>query len=579
MGNEKQLSPAPQAHTSSPGTKILLICLLVTAVFAAGWIRMVDLQSNPPGLWQDEASTGLDAYLIWTTGSDRAKSFLPLISKSFGDYPLAGYRYLTAPIVGLGGLSIGNERLTASIIGFLMVLLTAWLVRRTTHRHLAFFTLISAGICPTWIHFSRYGSEAILLPFCLVAGFALFERGKKQAGYLWLGTLSLAASAYTYHAVKLVLPLWMVAFLIYHWPLIKKLWVRQKKHIIGPAILFALCVFPSVWMALTTEGMARGRTVLAWHHYSGWKLIRVVLNNYLSYLDFGLLFVRGGPAVAQSIPGLGLWNLIELPFVLVGIFQVFRPSPYRRFYFFVLAWFLLGPLPGGVTYETENIGRVIAWLPAPQILSAIGMTHLYHAWQKLREHQQTQYHGIKKSAAMLIAVLFVGGWVATYAQVFYLTLVSYPQTTKRDWQFEISRAMQCAKAKRKDEEIIVSPNFQAVHTFAHFHLYDVKSKENKTKPGWRIAQRRKVGAHELYVSPAKGAKPIGRKICTISLKSKPMAYVYAGKTNKPPLKHPKPSNTQTQADMRPGRPFPQLPIRTQALDKVAPVQGPKPQHR
>jgi len=559
--------------------KALITLLFLVVLVAGAWIRMSDLETNPPGFWQDEASTGLDAYLIWETGADRAGKFLPIISKSFGDYPLAGYRYLTAPIVGLAGLSIKNERLTAALFGFLMVLFAALAVRRTSNSKLAFFTLLSAAVCPTWIHFSRYGSEAILLPFFLVTGFALFELGKTQARYLWLGSISLAASAYTYHAVKLVLPLWMIAFLIYQKPLLQKLWKDQKKHIFGPAILFAICVLPSVWMALTNEGMARGRTVLAWQHYSGWKLIRIILNNYLSYLDFGLLFVRGGPAVAQSIPGLGLWNLVELPFVLVGIYQVFQPSKYKRFYYFVLAWFLLGPLPGGVTYETENIGRVIAWLPAPQILCGIGMMSLYDRWEKFRAHPATSNHQIRKLITFSTALLFVAAWTATYAQVFYLTLVSYPLTTSRDWQFEISRSLQCAKSKRTDEQIIVAPNFQAVHTFAHFHLYDVKKKDGSDKRAWKIAHRRRVGQGELYVTPAKGSLPIGEKVCTIDLKSRPMAYVFKAKEEEPTVKRPSPLKAKPKSGSFNHRPFPQLPIQPKNIGRVAPVQGPKPQHR
>jgi 4-amino-4-deoxy-L-arabinose transferase-like glycosyltransferase len=554
--------------------------LVVILLFAAAWIRFVDLGTNPPGFWQDEASTGLDAYLIWTTGYDRAQTFLPIISKSFGDYPLAGYRYLTAPIVGLFGLSIAHERLTAAVFGFLMVLVCFLLVRRRVDIKTAIFTLVSCAVCPTWVHFSRYGSEAILLPFCLITGFALFELGKEKPWALWLGALSLGGAAYTYHAVKLVLPLWMAAFLIYHAPLIKKLWRDQKQHLVGPALLFAICILPSVSLALTTEGMARGRTVLAWHHFSGWKLTRVILNNYLSYFDLGLLFVRGGPAVAQSIPGIGLWNLIELPFVLLGLYKIFLPSPHRRFYFFILFWFLLGPLPGGVTYETENIGRVIAWLPAPQIISAIGMSHLFD----LRPKTHTLHRYLLPASGFL----FVAAWLATYAQVFFLTLSHYPKATKRDWQFEISRVLECAKSKRKDEDIIVSPHLHAAGTFAHFHFYDLKPKDPKKDRAWKIAHRRKVNTGELYVTPAKGAPPQGKRICTITLNAKDLAYVYAAHPSKMPeapmnaITGPAPTaitpklKIKTKPPLRvKSRPFPQLKINT----KRQQIQGPKPQHR
>ena len=560
-------------------SKRVLTGLAIVIVICAAWIRLVNLESNPPGLWQDEASTGVDAYLIWTTGKDRAGSDWPIISKSFGDYPLAGYRYLTAPIVGIGGLSIKNERLTAATFGFLMVLICAAMMRRSTNSKMAFFTLLSAAICPTWIHFSRYGSEAILLPFFLLLGFTLFEMGKRRPIYFWLGAISLAASAYTYHAVKLVLPLWILGWLVFQQPLIIKLWRTDKKHLFGPGLLFAMLVLPSVWMAITDEGMARGNTVLAWQHFSGWKLVRVILNNYLSYFDFGLLFVRGGPAVAQSIPGAGIWNFIELPFIILGISRVFVPSKNRRFYAFFFFWFLLGPLPGGVTYESENIGRVIAWLPAPQIFSGIGMHYLYELWASKRNVMGTNTFNtnVRTIKSRLWATLFCIGWFASYAYIFHLTLVKYPEVTKRDWQFEISAAMKCAKEKRKNETIVLSPQFQAVHTFALFHLSDVFEHEVPEKRGWEIGRRRKISPDELYVTPATGARPIGEAVCTIRSKNTPVAYVYKAR----PKPDPKTINNgkPIAKPKFPRRPFPKIPVTTRSVTttKTAAPQSPKGQ--
>ncbi|MCB9648106.1 MAG: hypothetical protein H6730_16060 [Deltaproteobacteria bacterium] len=56
--------------------------------------------------------------------------------------------------------------------------------------------------------------------------------------------------------------------------------------------------------------MARQQQVLAWYAHEGITLVRVMVGNYLSYFDPGMLFVRGGPAaVAQSIraSGAGTW--------------------------------------------------------------------------------------------------------------------------------------------------------------------------------------------------------------------------------------------------------------------------------
>ncbi len=499
-------------------------------IFLGAYIRLIDLDTNPPGFWQDEASTGLDAYQIWTTGRDRAGDFLPVIARSFGDYPLAGYRYLAAPIVGLFGTSVGNERLIAALAGTLMIVSTHFAVRRTLGVVPAIAAALSAAFCPTWIHFSRYGSEAILLPAALITGFALIEYGRDRRWSLWLGALALASSAYTYHAVKLVLPLWMAAYLLYQWPFIKELWSEKKRHVIGPMLVFALAVTPSVIAAFTAGGQSRGRTVLAWYHYEGLQLARVLLNNYLTYFDFGMLFVRGGPAVAQSIPGIGLWNLVELPLIAVGVFHLFASKTHRRLFGFLFFWFLLGPLPGGVTYETHNIGRVIAWLPAPQIISAIGMWRVI-SWARCAIGSARVVRFATVAAVCL-------AWVVTGAHVLYLTLVRYPETTERDWQFEITRAIQCARDKRVDERIVIAPQFQAVHVFAMYHLTGLPLHADG-KPAWVFGNRSKVAHGELYAFPATQKVPQGEPVCVIKQRvgtSAPKAYVYRASGDAPKTK-------------------------------------------
>ncbi|MCA9548670.1 MAG: hypothetical protein KC933_01460 [Myxococcales bacterium] len=490
-------------------TALALLTLLAVAAF----LRFSDLETNPPGLWQDEASTGLDAYLLWTTGKDRAGEAFPIIARSFGDYPLAGYRYLSAPIVGLLGLTTGHERLVAAIFGTLLVLAAFWAARQRLGRGPALFAALSATFAPTWLHFSRFGSEAILLPACLTLGWALVDWGRaegRRAG-LWLGAAWLAAAAYTYHAAKVFLPLWLLGFLVLEWPLIKALWSgRQRHHVVGPALVFTLGVLPSFVVALSEGGMARQQQVLAWYAHEGITLVRVMVGNYLSYFDPGMLFVRGGPAVAQSIPGLGRWNLVELPLMVVGLGTLLLRTPDRRVAGFLLYWFLIGPLPGGLTYESHNMGRAIGWIPAPQIISGLGGFVIARwAWGRMLEAGAVWRRGL--GVATLLAM--VGGWGATAYAVWWCTLVRYPMITERDWQFEIARSMQCALDQRKDETLIISPQFQVASVFAEFVFAQPDRAAGQRI--WRLGTRTVVSPGELYVFPRRGEPPKGKEVCTI----------------------------------------------------------------
>lgn len=556
-------APAASRIRSILGHRAVFGVLLVGLLSFAGFLRLTDLEQNPPGFWQDEASTGLDAYLLWTTGEDRAGEAWPIISKSFGDYPMAGYRYLAAPLVGLLGPTPGHERLVAAITGTVMVFAAFWVAARRFGRGAGLAVALSATLTPTWIHFSRYGSEAILLPASLVVGWALVDEGRdpRRRWAIWLGAAALAFSAYTYHAVKVVLPLWMIAFLIFEWPLVRSLWAKGKAHVLGPALLFALLVAPSVQAALTTGGQARGKTVLAIYKYEGMQLFRTVLSNYLSYFDPGMLFVRGGPAVAQSIPGLGLWNLIELPLIIVGLVGLFRRPELRRVAGFVLFWFLLGPLPGGLTYETHNVGRAIAWLPAPQLLAGYGLWSTAR-WAYARFESGARLGPRLAGASTLIALAL--GWAATGYAVWWCTLVRYPRVTERDWQFEITRSMRCALEQRDDERLIVSPRFQVGSVFAayHFALEDAAAGESI----WQLGERNAVAEGEIYLFPARDRLPEGVELCRIvhGPTGRVYAYVYghqaAGPQLVPPTAAPNPSFVAPRLDIgrAPRPPAPKL---------------------
>jgi 4-amino-4-deoxy-L-arabinose transferase-like glycosyltransferase len=463
-------------------------------------------------------STGVDALSIWRTGKDRAGVPHPVISASFGDYPMAGYRYLDAPIVGLFGLTRRTERMVAALAGTGAILALFFLVRRVLDEAHAAAAVLVAALCPTWIQFSRYGSEAILLPLSLTLGWLAVEAGKERRAFLWIGAALLGSSAYTYHSVKLVLPLFVLGFLVYHRPLATELWRKGRVHFVGSILVFAIVVLPPLLASLSSEGQNRQRAVLAWYRFEGVNLFLTMMNNYLSYFDPGMLFVRGGPHVAQSIIGLGIWNLCELPFIVVGLSAMLRPGPHRRFFGFVLFLFLTGPLPGGISYEMHNIGRVIGWLPAPQIISAFGLVTSIR-WILARPAKTVRFG---------LLALVGAAWIATAGWVAYQARVRYPNEAQRHWQHEISDAMKCALVHRRDEVVVVSPRFHMATLFATFHYSDLAPMPDGSPP-WRHGDPPVVEPGQLYVVPAaKTPLPKGRELCRIVPRgaAAPVSFVF-----------------------------------------------------
>ena len=70
--------------------------LLLGIVLVAFLLRFVRLSSIPVSLSHDEVAIGYNAWSILKTGSDEYGVRFPLLFKSFDDYKLPGYIYLTA---------------------------------------------------------------------------------------------------------------------------------------------------------------------------------------------------------------------------------------------------------------------------------------------------------------------------------------------------------------------------------------------------------------------------------------------------------------------------------------------------
>ena len=94
---------------------------LAAILLLAALLRVPFLSSVPNGFYSGEASTGYDAYSILQTGKDQYGEFLPLLTRSFGDYVEASYRYVAIPFIAVFGLNEFSTRLPSAVIGVLTI--------------------------------------------------------------------------------------------------------------------------------------------------------------------------------------------------------------------------------------------------------------------------------------------------------------------------------------------------------------------------------------------------------------------------------------------------------------------------
>src|SRR3989338_7362706 len=99
-------------------SKKTFLILLVISLFAL-FLNVYEKSTVPPSFNADEAAFGYNVYSLSQTGKDEYGNFLPLRLKSFGDYKMPLYSYLSIPFVGLFGLSENSVRMLNTVLVFL----------------------------------------------------------------------------------------------------------------------------------------------------------------------------------------------------------------------------------------------------------------------------------------------------------------------------------------------------------------------------------------------------------------------------------------------------------------------------
>jgi hypothetical protein len=102
------------------------------------------------------------------------------------------------------------------------------------------------------------------------------------------------------------------------------------------------------------------------------------------YFGFDFLFFQSHEPVREKIPNTGFLYLIDLPFLLIGLYQIVRSS--KRWGYFIVGWLLFTPLSLSIyNQETPNIHRYYFSILPLSLLSAYGIdvviTKVKKAWK------------------------------------------------------------------------------------------------------------------------------------------------------------------------------------------------------
>jgi 4-amino-4-deoxy-L-arabinose transferase-like glycosyltransferase len=460
----------------------VLLSIMICAVI----LRLVWLDSNPPGMNWDEISMGYSAFSILKTGRDEWGQFLPLLFRSYGEWKSPVYIYILVPFIKVIGLNAWAVRLPAVLAGITSVYLTFLIGRKLYSEKVGLWASFLLTVSPWHLMLSRPAFEAGVALMLVLWGIYLALNNK----YIW-SALPLGLALHTYHSAKFVVPV-VITYLA--WNSMKQ--VPMKKLVLAAFILavFAAPIaldlisgksqkrYAQVGITTDAELVQRfykyretfplGKTLNKFVFNKATFILSKGFSNWTSYLSPHFLLGSESIRAQHSIPFRGVMYLSEFALFCYGAMLLLRreKNVKRWLPFLVIG---VGFIPPALTKDPYHVLRSILTLPWWQIVAAVGLVDFQKIYAKNPRIMTTFYFLL---AAEIVSFLMI-----------YFTW--YPRAFARDWQVGYKEvAAWLAQNDGKYKHVYMTKAYGEPQIFLAFY--------NKWDPAWYQEENKKLLTYE-----------------------------------------------------------------------------------
>ena len=170
-------------------------------IFLASFLRLYNLGNVPYGTTDDETSYIYNSYSVWNTGKDINGNLLPLSFNAHSSQSPVEV-YLTAPFVGILGLSLFSGRLLPALFGIgsviVLFLLADYLFK---NKWIGILSALLLSISPWALQVNRGFWDIDFSSFFFLLGIYIFVVNIKSRKFLW-SLIPFVLGFYSYHATK-----------------------------------------------------------------------------------------------------------------------------------------------------------------------------------------------------------------------------------------------------------------------------------------------------------------------------------------------------------------------------------------
>src|SRR3989344_2639607 len=389
-----------------------IVIIFLTVILYGSFLDITPVHFN-----QDELGFSLNAYSIAKTGYDENGRFLPLYFWHLGvmwSTPIIVY--LTSFVLKLFPLTEATVRFASVFIGIMDVVLIFYLAKKLFKKQL--YGIIAAALLAlTPVHFihSRLLLDNLYpVPFVLAWLLFLFIfLEQKKLWSLLLSSFFLGLGVHSYHAAKVLMPIYLTMTFLFLIPEIK------KKKIIAPLILlaFILPILPLIpWLSqypdtLTDQVRYTGLYNTNLSPIAG-ILSLITLENllqklgiYVSYFNLSFLFSTSDISLIHSTRTVGVFLLSLLILLPLGMVKIIKELG-RRAGLLIITGFFVAPMAPSLVGNQFRVSKELVILPSAILLAVSGIRFLLNFRNKVG----------KVLAIILLAIipLQFGLFISTY---------------------------------------------------------------------------------------------------------------------------------------------------------------------
>ncbi|MFZ3031105.1 MAG: glycosyltransferase family 39 protein [Microgenomates group bacterium] len=431
-----------------------------------GYLRVINLEKNPPSLGNDEISIAYDSYSMRAIGLDEHGKSWPLSFQSHQTYKAPLYAYLNMPLSKLLGNTEYGVRLLSAIAGVGAIVFIVMIGKELISINFGLMAGLLLAINPRAIFASRIAFESNLAMTIMLVGvwaMIVFIKSRKNIYLVWAGVF-LGLSIWGYHTEWGLVPMLAIVWIWLSWEKIK---LNKWWPMLSLIILLAAPIYIDFMKVQVMDPNNRASSQL-WFSSGQFKdylknsqdsqlkksinLVMTPVYSYISHFSLDTNFSSGGNLFNSRGPLINGWYLLfTLPLLVVGLLNINKI--FGQWANNVLSWWLLCPVIPSLTGEVASV-RNLAFIIPTTLIIAGGAKIIYEKSYKVG----------------MVLALFITFNFFIFTRAYY---VHYPLDAGDNFQYGYKQAWEFIRPNiDKYSRVVVENRFGRVGEFVGVpHLY------------------------------------------------------------------------------------------------------------